>query len=92
MDSVTYSIVQHYDKFQIVMKDTHFCRPWYLKNVRKGTYDWTQSSLFGKDFSLRTAEKHLANLEAGADKDWSWYQNSWENYWKEIAGKKGEQV
>ena len=88
MDGITYEIAQHYGKFQVCMRDPVFARPWYLKGIYKGRYDWTQDSLYGKDVSLQTARMHIKNLEAGADKGWTWYHNHWKEYWEELRQKR----
>ncbi len=85
MDGITYRTAQHCSRFQVRMDDTIFGHPWYLKYVREGRYEWTASSLWGKDFSLATAQAHIRALEAGSDKDWPAYHDHWKNYFIEIG-------
>lgn len=85
MDGITYKVIRSYGKYQVCMTDPVFARPWYLKFVRNGQYEWTASDLYAKCFSLSTAQRHVRDLEAGADKDWPLYHNIWKEYYTEIG-------
>ena len=77
MERITYKTEFLQTKALVVMNDPLWRRPWYLKNVRNGKYEWTRNELFAKEFSLKTATKHKEDLERGADKEWEAYHNSW---------------
>ena len=85
MDSITYKAVHQFDKYHVRMDDPVFGHPWYLKGVRNGRYEWSAASLWGKTFSLETAQRHIQDLENGADKSWPDYHDHWKNYYIEIG-------
>lgn len=85
MDGITYETSMQFNMFQVRMRDPVFGHPWYLKDVRNGRYTWSAASLWGKCFSLSTAQRHIRDLEAGADKEWPEYHNTWKKYYKEIG-------
>jgi len=91
MEGVKYSLSDCYTKKIIRLDDPVFRRPWYLKSIsRSGEYDWTLDPLYARQFTLHTAQKHLAALESGADKDWEWYRNHWKEYLESIRKNKME--
>ena len=75
--------------FQDRMKDPEFGHPWYLKHTREGRYEWTASDIAARCYSFRTAQRHIRDLEAGADKEWPVYHNHWKEYLDEIRLKRG---
>ena len=92
MDGIKYEVSQFYTQYQVRMTDPVFGHPWYLKYTRNGQYEWTASDLSAKCFSLSTAQRHVRDLEAGADKDWPAYHKHWKDYLDEIRAKKEETV
>ena len=88
MDGVTYSTLRSFDKFIVKLTDPAVSKwPRYLKNVRKGEYTWTTDATYAKSFTRRTAEKHIKDLESGADKGWALYSGRWAAYWNEVGRK-----
>lgn len=89
MEGITYSIRPYHSKFIIRLDDPVFSRPWYLKSIGpKSGHDWTSDSSGARCFSLRTAQKHVEALQAGADTDWERYHNSWKEYYAYLDSKK----
>lgn len=84
---IMYRITPSHRKFNVQMNDPVFGHPWYLKNVRNGSYSWTRDSLYAKDYSKETALRHKQVLESGADHDWPAFHNHWKEYWEELAAK-----
>ena len=90
MEGITYSIEPWYSWFIIRLDDPVFSRPWYLKSIGpKFGYNWTSDSTYARGFSLRTAQKYLDMLQAGADTDWERYHNSWKEYYEYLHSKEG---
>lgn len=79
MKDVTYTITGFYGKALVVLDDPIWCHVWYLRNVRNGIYTWTRSALSAKGMTVKTAQKHIADLKGGADKDWPKYRAMWMN-------------
>lgn len=85
MDGIYYGTEPYYKKIVIWMIDPLWPnRRWYLKKAYNGSYDWTRDATHGKDMTPETAKKHLANLKAGADKDWKPFHDSWAKYYQEL--------
>jgi hypothetical protein len=84
MEGITYEIQRSRSRFIVAMHDPLWPVPWYLKSCRNGRYEWSRSFLWSKEMAPDTAQKHLTELESGADKDWEWYHNQWKEYWETI--------
>lgn len=59
---VKYEIHKTWQGYQVA-KEIGNDRHVYLKNVYKGEYTWTEDCLYGKYFTLATANKHIKKLE-----------------------------
>lgn len=83
-NGITFDCLEGWQGCIVKMTDPVFGRPWYLKKAYNGEYDWTRDSTYAKHFSVKTARKHIANLEAFADKDWPFYHNQWKEYFEDL--------
>jgi len=84
--NIKYGITSFYGKAVIYLDDPVFSHVWYLSGIRRnGEYNWTRDPLYARQFTVKTALKHLTGLKNGADKDWKFFHDSWEAYYREIG-------
>lgn len=60
----SYSLVQWYDKWDVVKSTPDSVVKFYLRDVRNGTTIWYRDQLYARHYSKETAMRHLRNLRA----------------------------
>lgn len=60
----SYSLVQWYDKWDVVKSTPDSVVKLYLRDVRNGATVWYTDQLYARHYSKKTAMRHLRNLRA----------------------------